>query len=439
MKKSTTAIAVLAVASLFAGTLFLANAGRARAQEDTTPAITSFGFSSLAASGTINEGAKTIGVIVPYGTNVTYLYTNFDFNGAEVWASGSRQYSGDSHNDFSEPVVYTVYSCPQEVARANTGMRIAIAEVNENSNLNDNTNDNTNDDDVSCTSVSYTVTVTVAPAPTITAFSFATPSATGVIDQDAKTISVTVPYGTDVTALTPTVTVTDGATVFPASGVANDFTNPAVYTVDPCLVDYTRLNIATVRKCGTPYTVTVTVAAPPDVGGGGSSGGSGWEDPMCRKPVSPPDGGFSIAGANGNNVNDRNVTLKINGGAAVAMSISNDLDFTGATIEPYAATKAWELTAGEGQKFVYIRFYNDCRIATDIYTAEFNYSAASPAGQVLGVQTYADGTLLRGPDHRIYVLTNGHLVYIHDLAELAAHYFGLPILDVSAAVIAQYL
>jgi hypothetical protein len=422
MKRSKIAIAIVAVASLFAGTLLLANVGRARAQEDTAPAITSFGFSSPAASGTIDQDAKTVSVTVPFGTDVTDLYTNFDFiNGVEVWASGSRQYSGDSHNDFTNPVIYTVYSCSQELTRANTGIKIAVAE-----------------EDISCTSVSYTVTVTVAsppPADEITAFSFATPSATGAIDQDAKTISVTVPYGTDVTALVPTVTYT-GDVLDPAAGTANDFTNPVTYKVDPCeQVDYTRLNIATLRLCGPTYTVTVTVAPPPDVGGGGSTGGSGWEDPMCRKTVTPPEGGFSVTGANGSDVSDRNVTLKMNGGNAGFMAISNEPDMADAVMEPYATSKSWTLTEGAGSEFVYVRFYNSCKVASDIIQAQFNYTP----GRVLGVQTYADGTLLRGPDHRIYVLRNGHLVYIHDLAELAAHYLGLPILDVSAAVIEQYL
>lgn len=44
-------------------------------------------------------------------------------------------------------------------------------------------------------------------------------------------ITVTVPYGTNVTSLTPTITVSAGATVSPASGIAKDFTSPVTYTV----------------------------------------------------------------------------------------------------------------------------------------------------------------------------------------------------------------
>ena len=66
-------------------------------------------------------------------------------------------------------------------------------------------------------------------AKAVTAFTF--PSSTGVtIDEGAHTIVVTVPLGTDVTTLIPTITLT-GASVNPASGAAHDFTTPQTYTV----------------------------------------------------------------------------------------------------------------------------------------------------------------------------------------------------------------
>jgi hypothetical protein len=61
-----------------------------------------------------------------------------------------------------------------------------------------------------------------------------------------NTIEVTVPFGTVVTALTPTI-VHSGASISPASGAAQNFTSPVVYTVT--------------AQDGTTkaYTVTVTV------------------------------------------------------------------------------------------------------------------------------------------------------------------------------------
>lgn len=55
-------------------------------------------------------------------------------------------------------------------------------------------------------------------------------------------ISVTVPSGTDLSALVPTITISDHAAVAPASGVARNFTNPVTYRItaqDGSYQDYT--------------------------------------------------------------------------------------------------------------------------------------------------------------------------------------------------------
>lgn len=49
--------------------------------------------------------------------------------------------------------------------------------------------------------------------------------------EDEKTITVTVPYGTDITALEVTAEVSEGATICPASGSKVDFTNPVAFTI----------------------------------------------------------------------------------------------------------------------------------------------------------------------------------------------------------------
>jgi formylglycine-generating enzyme required for sulfatase activity len=64
----------------------------------------------------------------------------------------------------------------------------------------------------------------------ITAFAFSTPAATGVITEASHAVAVTVPLGTNVTALVPTITHT-GASISPASGTAQNFTSPVTYTV----------------------------------------------------------------------------------------------------------------------------------------------------------------------------------------------------------------
>lgn len=75
---------------------------------------------------------------------------------------------------------------------------------------------------------------------------------TGIIDDEAKTVSVFVPEALDVSSLTPTIVISDDATILPLSGVPADFTNPVKYTV--------KNNTAT-----TVYTVTVKPIGKPKV------------------------------------------------------------------------------------------------------------------------------------------------------------------------------
>jgi hypothetical protein len=61
--------------------------------------------------------------------------------------------------------------------------------------------------------------------------SFVIDGVEGDINEVAKTVSLTMPENTDVTQLVPTIEVSEGATVNPASGEAQDFTTPVTYTV----------------------------------------------------------------------------------------------------------------------------------------------------------------------------------------------------------------
>jgi glycine cleavage system regulatory protein len=164
-------------------------------------AITAFSFTSPAATGIIDENAKSISVTVPYGTNVTALVATFTTTGVNVKIGSIVQASGATPNDFTNPVAYTVTA-----------------------------SDNS--------TVTYAVTVTIAPssAKAISAFSFASPAATGTVDENAKSITITVPHGTNVTALVATFTATGasvkvGTTVQVSGSTPNDFTSPVSYTV----------------------------------------------------------------------------------------------------------------------------------------------------------------------------------------------------------------
>ncbi len=179
-------------------------------------AITAFSIVSPAATGTIDEGAKTIAVTVPFETVITGLVATFVTTGANVTVGGTIQESGTTPNNFSNSVDYLVTAADG-------------------------------------TTATYTVTVTVASisAKAITAFSFTSPAATGVIDENAKTIAVTVPFGTDVTTLLATfattgANVTVGGTIQESGTTPNNFLNSVDYLVT--------------AADGTSATYTVTVS-----------------------------------------------------------------------------------------------------------------------------------------------------------------------------------
>lgn len=176
--------------------------------------LSSFAFEASKNSGLAADAAGTItdtsiAVTLPSGTVVTSLTPTI-----AVSANASVSPASDAAQDFTSPVTYTV--------TAQDGS----------------------------TKV-FTVTVTVgasASAKDITQFTIL--AVDGTISDTS--IAVTVPGGTVLTSLTPTITIT-GASVDPASGAAQDFTNPVTYTV------------TAVDGSTKAYTVTVTTADAKDI------------------------------------------------------------------------------------------------------------------------------------------------------------------------------
>lgn len=99
-------------------------------------------------------------------------------------------------------------------------------------------------------SYSYTVNGLSTQAE-ILSFSFAEQTTAGVINPLAATVAIEVAYGTNLTSLTPTISVSAGATINPASGVSRDFSSTVSYTVTS--------EAATTKD----WAVNVTVAPPP--------------------------------------------------------------------------------------------------------------------------------------------------------------------------------
>ena len=86
----------------------------------------------------------------------------------------------------------------------------------------------------------------------ILAFTLAEQTGASTINTTLHTVAIEVSYTANVASLTPTITLSYGATVIPLSGVARDFTSPVTYTV-------TALDETTTQE----WVVTVTQAEEP--------------------------------------------------------------------------------------------------------------------------------------------------------------------------------
>jgi hypothetical protein len=73
----------------------------------------------------------------------------------------------------------------------------------------------------------------LSSSKTITSFNFTEliPKIVGIINEAEHTISLTVPFGTNVTALVPTIMISEKALVAPNNNVVQDFTNPITYAI----------------------------------------------------------------------------------------------------------------------------------------------------------------------------------------------------------------
>ncbi|GAB3541492.1 DUF5018 domain-containing protein [Spirosoma fluminis] len=154
------------------------------------PTVTGVSGASVSVSG------STYTLTVPAGTNIKALKISIPV------ASGSRVDPDPGvARDYTSPVSYTITA-------ADGGQQ----------------------------TIRVTVLLEQAPKSSekqITAFSFAAlnPAVQASTDQTTRKITATVPASTDLTKLVPTLTVSSKASVSPASGVAQNFTNPVSYTV----------------------------------------------------------------------------------------------------------------------------------------------------------------------------------------------------------------
>jgi len=146
-------------------------------------------------------------------------------------------------------------------------------------------------------------------AKAIVEFNF--PEGQGVINETDHTIAVNVPYGTDVTALIPTYTIT-GVSSLPASGIANNFTSPQTYTV-------TAEDVTTQDYIVTVSILTETQTAPD------ASGNATADSGTPEVVITNPDQAVTVTVANGTDA-DIDVSAFIAGGTGTIPQITINSD-----------------------------------------------------------------------------------------------------------------
>jgi hypothetical protein len=185
--------------------------------------------------GKIQLATREIVVSIPVTAN---LETTWLIPTIEVSANATVSPASGAAQDFSKPVVYTVTA-----------------------------EDGSAQDYLVLTSITGKTT-----DKQITAFTIPGQKGNTVLSESEKTIDVTMPVGTDMRALIPTIAISANATVSPASEVAQDFSKPMVYTVtaqDGTTRDYTvvvqeaaKSNVNTIATFtipdGTPTPITAT-------------------------------------------------------------------------------------------------------------------------------------------------------------------------------------
>jgi hypothetical protein len=181
--------------------------------EFSTPSANNIvSYSINGVSGVITN--QNISLSLPYGTKLKGLVASFTIDGVSVNVNTTKQVSGITANDFTNPVIYTVAA----------------------------TDGSTHN---------YTVTVSIALNSAKDISKYSLEGSLGVITGD--NIAVTVPYGSNIKSLIASFT-TSGAAVKineitqTSEQTPNDFTNPVIYTVTAA--DGSRHH----------YTVTVSVA-----------------------------------------------------------------------------------------------------------------------------------------------------------------------------------
>ncbi|MEP5376284.1 MAG: leucine-rich repeat protein, partial [Hyphomicrobiales bacterium] len=153
--------------------------------------ILTFELTEQTGGAVINAVDHTVAIEVDYGTDVTNLIPTITLS-----EGASISLESGASRDFTSAVSYTVTA-----------------------------EDGTEQD--------WTVTVSIAPNTETDILTFELTEQTGgaVINAVDHTVAIEVAFGTEVTDLTPMISLSAGATSNPASEISQDFTNAVIYTV----------------------------------------------------------------------------------------------------------------------------------------------------------------------------------------------------------------
>ncbi len=163
----------------------------------------------------INSETATVYLEVLNGTDLTTLVPSFTLSeGATAFIGSEEQVSGQSVVNFTTPVTYTIVA-------ENGNEKLWVVTIAE---------------------------AAVSSQAEILGFTVPGQTSPSEINSTEATVNVLVAPGTDITNLIPTISISLGATISPASGVPQDFSQPVTYTV-------TAQNGTTTKG----WTVTVTM------------------------------------------------------------------------------------------------------------------------------------------------------------------------------------
>ena len=279
--------------------------------QNTAADILTFGFTNPNVNGVISGTA--IMVTVPYGTNIKSLVSSFTVStGASVKVSSIVQNSGGSVIDYTAPVSFAVTSQDGKTVKT------------------------------------YIVTVTITPllssAKEMITFGFASPSTVGTIS--GSTIGLTVPFGTNVSALianftsSPNSIVRVGSTVQVSGTTPNNFNSTLMYTV--------------IAQDGSTkdYTVVVTISS--QSGGNGSSAKEilsfGLLSPYISGSIS--SNSITIIGQAGSDITKQQIYFSVSPGAT--LTLNGVILTTSVSIVNFSNPVNVTVTALDGSKKDYV-------------------------------------------------------------------------------------